>query len=65
MDRRLPSTREAIRHIPFLVIQGSEDAVVPAARTRESVAKMRELGMQHLYVEIPGGDHSLVHLEEP
>ena len=50
---------EAIRHIPFLVIQGSEDAVVPAARTRESVAKMRELGMQHLYVEIPGGDHSL------
>ena len=50
---------ETIRHIPFLVIQGSEDRVVPAARARESVAKMRELGMQHLYVEIPGGDHSL------
>ena len=50
---------EAIRHIPFLVIQGSEDRVVPAAGARESVAKMRELGMQHLYIEIPGGDHSL------
>ena len=50
---------DAIRHIPFLVIQGSEDRVVPAARARESVAKMRELGMQHLYIEIPGGDHSL------
>ena len=50
---------DAIRHIPFLVIQGSEDRVVTAARTRESVARMRELGMQHLYIEIPGGDHSL------
>ncbi len=50
---------DAIRHIPFLVIQGSEDRTVPAERARESVAKMRELGMQHLYIEIPGGDHSL------
>ena len=50
---------EAIRHIPFLVIQGSDDRTVPAAGARESVARMRELGMQHLYIEIPGGDHSL------
>ena len=50
---------DAIRHIPFLVLQGSEDRTVPAERARESVAKMRELGMQHLYIEIPGGDHSL------
>ena len=49
----------AIRHIPFLVIQGSDDQTVPASRARESVARMRELGMQHLYIEIPGGDHSL------
>ena len=56
---------EAIRHIPFLVLQGSEDRVVPAARARESVAKMRELGMQHLYIEIPGGDHSLFISRDP
>ena len=56
---------EAIRHLPFLVIQGSEDRVVPAARARESVAKMRELGMQHLYIEIPGGDHSLFISRDP
>ena len=56
---------DAIRHIPFLVIQGSEDRVVPAARARESVAKMRELGMQHLYIEIPGGDHSLFISRDP
>ena len=50
---------QAIRHIPFLVIQGSDDQTVPASGARESVARMRELGMQHLYIEIPGGDHSL------
>ena len=50
---------EAIRHIPFLVIQGSDDQTVPAERSRESVGRMRELGMQHVYIEIPGGDHSL------
>ena len=50
---------DAIRHLPFLVIQGSDDRTVPAERARESVAKMRALGMQHLYIEIPGGDHSL------
>ena len=50
---------QAIRHIPFLVIQGTDDQTVPVSRARASVRKMRELGMQHLYIEIPGGDHSL------
>ena len=50
---------EAIRHIPFLVIQGSDDRVVPTPGVRASVARMSELGMRHLYIEIPGGDHSL------
>jgi predicted peptidase len=49
---------EAIRHIPFLVLHGSEDATVPVERSRQSVARMKELGMEHLYVEIEGGDHS-------
>ena len=26
---------------------------------RKWVAKMREIGMQHIYIEVPGGDHSL------
>jgi hypothetical protein len=26
---------------------------------------MRELGMQHVYIEIPGGDHSLFVRENP
>ena len=38
----------AIKHIPFLVLQGSEDATVPVESSRGSVARMQELGMQHL-----------------
>jgi len=49
---------DAIRNIPFLVLHGSEDGTVPVERSRQSVARMRELGMEHLYVEIAGGDHS-------
>ena len=47
-----------IKHIPILVLQGDEDGLVTL--TRQWVARMQELGMQHVYVEVPGGDHSLV-----
>lgn len=49
-----------IQHLPIFVLQGDDDDAVPVERTREWVAKMQELGMQHVYVEIPGGDHSLL-----
>jgi len=45
--------------LPILVLQGDEDRSVPVAQTRETVARMRALGMQHVYVEFAGGDHSL------
>ena len=47
---------EKIKHIPILVIQGDQDGLVHS--TRKWVAKMKELGMQHVYIEIPGADHS-------
>lgn len=50
----------SIKHLPIFVLQGDEDQAVPVERTRAWVDKMRELGMQHVYVEIPGGDHSLL-----
>jgi len=56
---------QAIRHIPFLVIQGTDDQTVPVAGARSSVKRMQELGMQHLYIEIPGGDHSLFISRDP
>lgn len=48
-----------LKHIPILVLQGTDDKTVPVAETRKWVARMRELGMQHVYIEIAGGDHSL------
>jgi len=46
-----------IKHIPVIVVQGEKDWLVPASRTRKRVAKMKELGMEHIYIEVPGGDH--------
>jgi predicted peptidase len=53
------NTLERFRHIPILVMHGDEDKTIPVARTREAVARMKQLGMQYVYVEVKGGDHSL------
>jgi predicted peptidase len=52
------SQLERIRHLPILVLHGDNDQTVAVAGTRAWVAKMRELGMQHVYVEVKGGDHT-------
>ena len=57
-DHDIEATLNRIKHIPIFVLQGDEDGLV--TRTREWVAKMEKVGMQHVYAEIPGGDHSLV-----
>jgi pimeloyl-ACP methyl ester carboxylesterase len=49
-----------IRHVPTIVIQGSDDDLVPVTLTRQWVDAMAGLGMQHVYVEVAGGDHSLL-----
>lgn len=47
---------ERFRQIPTLVLQGDADDIVPVAETRQWVAKMKELRMEVLYVEIAGGE---------
>lgn len=59
-DAPIATILENIKHLPIFVLQGDEDTAVPVEQTRAWVAKMAELGMQHVYVEIPGGDHSLL-----
>jgi len=54
-----PDQLEKIKHIPIIALMGTEDKYVPLASMRSWVAKMAELGMQYVYVEIPGEDHSL------
>lgn len=53
-----PDQLTSFRHLPILVLQGDQDRAVPVAGTRAWVARMRELGMEHVYIEIEGGDHS-------
>ena len=51
--------------IPVLVLHGDQDSTVPVEGSRTWGARMRELGMQHVYIEVPGGDHSLFVRENP
>lgn len=53
------------RDVPTLVLHGDDDTTVPVQGSRAWVARMAELGMQHVYIEVPGGDHSLFVREDP
>jgi dipeptidyl aminopeptidase/acylaminoacyl peptidase len=56
---------ERFREIPVLVLHGDEDTTVSVEGSRRWVARMEELGMEHVYIEVPGGDHSLFMRENP
>jgi poly(3-hydroxybutyrate) depolymerase len=53
-----PDTLERIRHIPEIVVHGDDDATVNVSGSRSMVAKLRELGTEVKYLEVPGGSHS-------
>ena len=52
-----PDVLVSVKDIPMVVIQGDQDTLVDVKRTREWVAKMKELGIKHTYIEVAGGDH--------
>lgn len=56
---------ERFRDIPVLILHGDEDATVSVNGSRTWSARMRELGMQHVYIEIPGADHSIFMRQNP
>jgi poly(3-hydroxybutyrate) depolymerase len=51
-------TLEKVRHIPQIIVHGDADPTVPVAGSRNMVAKLKELGTEHTYIEVPGGGHS-------
>ena len=53
-----PATVERIRHIPQFVVHGDNDRTVSVNGSRGMVEKMRELGGEVKYLEVPGGGHS-------
>lgn len=53
-----PATDVAkIKHIPIILIQGDQDKLVPVASVRRWAEQMKKLDMKYEYLEIAGGDH--------
>ena len=52
-----PATLERIRNIPEVVVHGDDDRTVNVQGSRTMVAKMKELGIEVKYIEVPGGSH--------
>lgn len=53
-----PDAVIAARDLPVMVIHGDADETVDVEISRRWVAEMRELGMEHVYIEVPGGSHA-------
>ncbi len=51
---------DGAKHIPAIVVQGDKDRLVPVDGTRRLVEKMKELDMDHQYIEVKGGGHVFV-----
>jgi predicted peptidase len=53
-----PDTIAGAVRLPVMVVQGDADTSVDPKVTRQWVAKMKELGMNYEYIEVPGGTHA-------
>jgi len=53
-----PDTIAGAARLPVMVVQGDADTSVDPKVTRQWVAKMKELGMNYEYIEVPGGTHA-------
>jgi polyhydroxybutyrate depolymerase len=60
---REPDGLSAIRNMPVILVQGDQDPLVRSSRVW--AAKMKELGMNYEYIEVPGGDHMSVISHSP
>jgi predicted peptidase len=56
----VPATLERIKSVPEFVVHGDTDPTVNVQGSRTMVAKMKELGIEVKYVEVPGGNHGSV-----
>ena len=49
-----------MKHIPQFIVHGDNDPTVPVAGSRAMVAALKAAGAEHLYIEVPGGNHGNV-----
>jgi poly(3-hydroxybutyrate) depolymerase len=52
------ATLDRIKHIPQIVVHGDDDRTVNVRGSRTMVEGMKKLGIEHRYIEVPGGGHS-------
>jgi predicted peptidase len=52
-----PDTLERIRTVPEIIVHGDADPTVNVAGSRTMVAKLKALGTEFKYIEVPGGVH--------
>lgn len=52
-----PDQLSEIVDMPVILVQGEADTLVTVELVRPWAARLEELGMNHRYIEIPGGDH--------
>jgi predicted peptidase len=49
-----------VPRMPFMIVHGDADTVVPPSVGRAWVEAMKALNLTHQYIEVPGGDHGTV-----
>jgi poly(3-hydroxybutyrate) depolymerase len=52
-----PELEQTMRRLPQLVVHGDADTTAPVERSRNMVAEIKRLGIDHQYIEVPGGTH--------
>jgi len=51
-------TLSVATHLPIMVVMGDADESVDVKVTRSWIEQMHKLGINHEYIEVPGGSHS-------
>jgi predicted peptidase len=59
----LPATAAAMKNIPQIIVHGGADMTVPVAGSRAMAAELKKLGVEHQFIEVPGGNH--INVVEP
>ena len=52
-----PATMAGMKHIPQFIVHGDADATASVEQSRTMVAEMKRIGVEHRYIEVPGGTH--------
>ncbi len=55
-----PMTMPLMKHLPQFVVHGDNDPTVNVRGSRTMVDAMKANGVDHVYIEVPGGNHSNV-----